>query len=136
MKLFAASLMFCAVAFSGTDESPAMRARFQSTAVEVQTAASTVHPPALPGFTNIEHFVSISITTTDFSASSFCVDAIVELQDGTNGGATKCVDKDSLDRPVTLQFSTGSVKPVRWLRLIVTRMHAEPTDQLVNIFRH
>lgn len=123
-------LLFATCAFSGD-----LQSRFQTATLDVQTDSSTNQAPKLPGLGTSEHIVSISITSTDYNASQFCVSALVALADGSTGGAHKCLDKDPMDGPVTFQFSTGTAKPVAWLRLLVTRMHAEPADQLVNNFR-
>ncbi len=130
MKLFVAVLIACSAVYGGD-----LRAHFQSATLDVQTDSTVNQAPDLPGLGQVEYVVSVSIKTTDFSASSFCVTAMVSLENGERGGVTKCVDKDPMDRAVAIQFSTGSVKPTAWLRLLVVRMHAEPADQLVNIFR-
>ncbi len=111
-----------------------LRGRFQTAAVDVQTDSSVIQQPDLPGFGKTEHIVSISVTTTDENTSQLCINAMVTLTDGTRGGVTRCVDRNT-GGPTVIQFSTGEVAPVAFVRLLVTRLHAEAADQLVNTFR-
>lgn len=125
-----AALVFSAVSLAGE-----LSGRFQTDKIDVVTASVVQAEPDVPGSALPNNVVSISILTTDYSASSFCVNAIVALENGEKSGVNKCVDKSPFDKPVIVQFSTGAAKPVRWLRLYIVRMHAEAADQLVNVPR-
>lgn len=130
MKLFAVVLIAASACFAGD-----LRGRFQTSTLDIQTDSSVNQSPDLPGLGQIDHVVSVSIISTDYSAQAYCVRGLVLLSDGETGGVNTCVDRNPTDGPVSVQFSTGSKRPIRWLRLSVVRMKAEPADIVVNTAR-
>lgn len=93
--------------------------------------SAVTRDPDIPGMTGTHHTVAISLNTQDSATSAYAVYLRVLMADGSQRVFRTILDRDGVN-PSTARFQAGEVAPVKISAFYVTRLHAEPADQLIH----